>query len=404
MKNVLFELLLFTICISSIYCQPDTTIYGITRDGISQELYLSKINFSTGVVTKISPTPFSSTFSRNALATIDPINKIFYLQSNSKLYGIDLITGSVKTNSLIFSPITGYFDLMSFNYIDTCIYGITRDGSSQELYLSKINPSTGVVTIISSTAFCSGYSGTALTAIDPINRIFYLQSNSYLYGIDLNTGNVKTNSLISTPITGYFELMSFNYSDTCIYGITRIGSSQELYLSKINPSTGVVTNISPTAFSSTFYGSALATIDPINKMFYLQSNSKLYGIDLNTGSVMINISLHIPMTGYFELMVFHPGNILNDIPVNIHPSQIIPEENFLQIFPNPAKDIVKIETNGVGLANLLIYSTEGLLISSQIHNRDSLLLIDFSEYNPGLYMVVLIDQKGKQSIQKLMIY
>lgn len=390
--------------ISSIYCQPDTTIYGILRDKTSQVLSLSKINLSNGIVTNISPNEFSSALSRTALATIDPINKIFYLQSNNILYGLDLSTGNIVANSLIITPITGYFDLMSFSYYDTCIYGITRDGSSQELYLSKVNPSTGIVTIISPNAFTEGYAGNALATIDPVNKVFYLQSSGVLYGIDLNTGVVKTNVLVSTPITGYFELMNFNCYDTCIYGITRDGSSQELYLSKANPLTGVVTNISPTAFNSGYAGSALATIDPNNGIFYLQSNSELYGIDLNTGVVAVHNTLTLPLTGFFEHMVFYPGFISIDNQVNLDPSSVTFDAGLLQVFPNPAKDIVCVEIKEVGFFKLLIYNTKGLLVSSQIHKGSLPVTIDVSAYIPGMYLIVLSGPKGRKSFKKLLVH
>ena len=82
-------------------------------------------------------------------------------------------------------------------------------------------------------------------------------------------------------------------------------------------------------------------------------------------------TLSLPMTGYFELMVFYPGYIINDNQVNLDPSGVTVEESLIQVFPNLTKDIVNVEINEVGFFKLLIYNTKGLLVSSQMYKGNS---------------------------------
>jgi hypothetical protein len=379
---------------------PDTTVYGIAR-GFNNDFYLAKIDPLTGTVTILTQDTLGYGYSRNPLATIDPENEIFYLQTYDRLLGIDMETGSVKFNSQLTMPIAGYFELMNFSFLDSSLYGIIRDASNQDLYLSKVEASTGVVSKISPASFSNRYAGNALATIDQVNKIFYLQSNNILFGIDMNTGTVKTNGVVNVPFEGYFELMCFNIADTNIYGITRLTSNQQLYFSKINPATGNVNIIAQNPIIGGYSANALATIDPIHGIYYFQANNRIYGIDIKTGNIITSNFAMVPINGYFEMMVFYPGFISSDIHVNSQNTKI--SDELISVFPNPAKDILNIVTHCNGKGNLFVYDLQGLLILSQVGNKDSYFKIDISKFSPGLYLLVFTDDKGKQFTKKIVI-
>ncbi|PHR29606.1 MAG: hypothetical protein COA38_11325, partial [Fluviicola sp.] len=161
-------------------------------------------------------------------------------------------------------------------------------------HLVKINP-TGPITQISPSSIFDWYDSPAGTTIDPNNNIYYVQvrdtpqsNSSWLYGIDLSTGNVVSSVLLANAQE--FHQMKFNCKDSTLYAIMVKWSPNERYLVKINPSNGQITQISPSSIFDWYDTPAGTTIDPNNNIYYVQvkdtpqSNSSwLYGIDLSTG-------------------------------------------------------------------------------------------------------------------------
>ena len=74
--------------------------------------------------------------------------------------------------------------------------------------------------------------------------------------------------------------------DSITYGLSAINSGSGLFLSKINPQTGYVTKISPSAavFNASIYGK---TIDPQNHIFYYISDSILLSFNLTSGELLV---------------------------------------------------------------------------------------------------------------------
>ncbi|WP_338760973.1 T9SS type A sorting domain-containing protein [Bernardetia sp. ABR2-2B] len=75
------------------------------------------------------------------------------------------------------------------------------------------------------------------------------------------------------------------------------------------------------------------------------------------------------------------------------------ENLFLKVFPNPAKDILTVQTKEKG--SLILYDTKGqLLIEKQIQNSKN--EIDISRFAAGLYILVFNTEKG-QVYQKVIV-
>src|SRR6185436_1628236 len=93
-------------------------------------------------------------------------------------------------------------------------------------------------------------------------------------------------------------LPAFGQTDPCIYGLARKSVTQEIYFAKINPSTGVVTNVSTSSLANSL--TLGSTIDPFRKIFYFTSGGKFNGVDMITGSIITNPTITNINGTYFD--------------------------------------------------------------------------------------------------------
>jgi hypothetical protein len=380
--------------------QFSSTLVGITRTSSPSKLYLSQLNTFTGGVTNISPLSFSSSYSFQSLSTLDPTHNVFYLLSSRKLLGINLSSGSIITNISITTPFPSNFELMQFNSMDSTLYGITRNTTNQDLFLSKLDPMSGQVSTISTTAIARSYSLYALATIDPGNNIFYIISSSKLIGIDLKNGNIVTSTPLPIASATHFELMRFNVVDSTLYGVTRNLNTQELYLTKINPGTGLMTIISSSAFAKSFTTYPLVTIDPVKGVFYMQSQDKVLGVSLSSGDVITSAILTTPTgRGRFELMCFNPNAIIS--PMDAFAEEMV----LVKVYPNPFKESTTIdfENPQSKILDLFIYNALGQLIFSRDNITTDQIRFERANWPNGLYTLQLWADKQCVSKGKMII-
>ncbi len=198
------------------YNCADSTIYGLARATLPTRLYLAKINPNTGVVTNIS----ASTIGSGSIltpSTIDPVNKRFYFEDGSFLFtGVDMVTGNVATNPPLSysSSNANLFDCFVYNCKDSTIYGLARRNSPAQMYLSKVNPTTGLVTLISPTNINPNGQTAGGATIDALNNIFYFQDgNQNIIGLDLATGTIVTSAPETN--TGANSITNFRSTNLC---------------------------------------------------------------------------------------------------------------------------------------------------------------------------------------------
>ena len=91
--------------------------------------------------------------------------------------------------------------------------------------------------------------------------------------------------ILFTCIISIFCLNAKSQIDSLIYGITAFYSGPGIYLAKINPQSGAVTNISAT-MANYNNGSLGQTIDPIHHIFYLTPDSILLSFNLINGQLI----------------------------------------------------------------------------------------------------------------------
>ncbi|UPT66608.1 MAG: T9SS type A sorting domain-containing protein [Sphingobacteriales bacterium JAD_PAG50586_3] len=207
----------------------DSTLYGLARVvGDNQNLtqtYLAKVNTATGVITRISPQAIGLGYAL-AGSTIDPYQMVFYYSTGANIVGLDLYNGSVYSIMPIVNPDGIVFDNFAYSCVDTAIYGLVRKNyfstiqdplfpdietqvlDSSTVRLGKINPATGVVTIISPySVSLGGYSLNAGAAVDPNTLTYYYNNGGNIIGVSLITGLQTSYQPLNFEDGQYFDLM-----------------------------------------------------------------------------------------------------------------------------------------------------------------------------------------------------
>ncbi len=382
-KAIYFFSLLNSLC----YSQVDSVIFGLSNKGVPG-LYLSRLNPFTGLVTYVSPSPISNG-AQIPNATVDMYSKLFYYVNEfNSILGVDLVAGNIVTNALISNVNGVFFDQMIFNASDSTIYGLARNSSPAAVYLSKINPLTGVVTNISSASLSNG-ENIPNAAINPFAKIYYyINEFDYILGVDLISGNTISAAPVTNSNGTYFDQMEFNASDKTLYGLARKSSPAEVYLAKINPATGVVTNISSTSLSA---GESIpnSVLDPCNNVYYYVNEFGLpLGVSCSTGSLVTFSTLS---SQFFEMTYNYTCHL------NFTFSGIIenkPSVSF-NLYPNPTSD--KLEFNLKGSASnttLKLFNSLGQIVWESKNNNSNKFTLDVSNYANGLYYVEAESNQG----------
>ncbi len=387
MKKLLLALFLLPCLLQA---QNTSTIYGLARDFNPAQIFLARMQPGTGVVTEISPASISQGYALNPLSAIDPVNgKFYYGIGPGVLLSVDLVTG--LADSLVLNiPFPSYFDLMQYNCADSTLYGLYRTSAPAECYLAKIDVNTGTLTTISPSSVAAGYVLNAKSTLDPVNNIFYFSpATNILMGLDLVTGLPVTQSTISFSGPGqFFDMMTYNCDNGIIYGVNRTSSPAALYPATINPTTGLVTNLSNTSMGQAILVNAMSEINPFSDLFHF-FNGAFVTFDLVTGNVLPTPPLSfspVPGNIYFDMIARDNCKCVLSNP-NVGINEITAQQ--LQVFPNPT------ETGGLLTLRfkeaqqdrtLLIFNMQGQLITQQEVSAGSVFsLISTANFAPGCY-------------------
>lgn len=211
----------------------DSTMYGLARRNYfdpntmlnTGEVYLAKANTNTGLITQISPASVAQGFAL-AGSAIDPYQMVYYFSLGSRLLGLDIYDGSVYSDVEIINPDGIAFDNFTYSCADTSIYGLVRKNyfstvidptfpdipmevlDSATVRLGKIDPNTGIVTIISpSSVTQGGYSLNSGAAVDPETLTYYYSTGDHLIGVSLVTGEMTSSTPFVFEDGQYFDLM-----------------------------------------------------------------------------------------------------------------------------------------------------------------------------------------------------
>ena len=426
MKKIFILIAIFVA--AKVQAQISNTFYGLARKNTpNNEIFLATINPSTGVVTNISPTSLSPIVNLTG-AALDPYNNNYHFVGYNQMKTINLSTG-LETNSVVINnPIANsYFDNFRFNNSDSTLYGLARryiyDSVTMtgygEVYLSTINTTTGTISQISPNSIGQGFA-LAGSAIDPYQKIFYYSTGTNLVGVDMYTGLVYSNPQISIPAGGTnFDNFTYSCIDTALYGLIRTNyfsyeydslimdtiktlDSTAIHLGRINPSTGVVTKISPTKLDQGGYTlNAGSTIDPSTMTYYYNNGYQLVGVSLLTGLKVSQQIINNTNGQFFELMRIQSNcyeaykPIRQNAPASVTSSL---KQNNIIIFPNPTTGMIELK-NSNAVVKIEIFDMIGkLLLTQKINSMNQ--KVDVSKLQMGNYLLKAYSKSNQFDVSK----
>ena len=376
----------------------------------SASIRLGKIDHATGLVTSLGEEQMNEAVNLTG-AALNPYDSTYIFMGASQMLVISLTTGEVLNRVTISNPIAeSYFDNFRFNNSDSTLYGLARRynaaTSTGEVYLAKINTTTGVITQISPTSVAQGFA-LAGSAINPYEMVFYFSIGSNILGLDLYSGEVYSNTPIQNTDGIIFDNFTYSCSDTSLYGLVRrnyytieidsISGFESQYfdsatvrLGKIDIATGNVSVISNASLLGGGYSlNAGATIDPSTDTYYFSNGDQLIGVDIHTGVIVSNPNFSFTDGMYFDLMR-NFGDCRNAERMRQSPViTAIPSKqstSTFEVFPNPANDLVQLklspENHFISITDL-----SGKSILRMNSNAVNSLQIPVSDWAKGLYIV-----------------
>ncbi|MEO0312523.1 MAG: Secretion system C-terminal sorting domain [Bacteroidota bacterium] len=379
---------------------------------------LGLLSTQSGFVANVGNTAYTDYINLTG-AALNPYDLTFNFIGATSLNVMDLISGDRLRSLPLTNPLgQSYYDNFRFNNADSSLYGLARrnifDPVTQsytgQMYLAKLNTLNGVITQISPSSIGQGFA-LAGSAIDPYQMVFYYSTGASLMGIDMYTGLIYSNAQFQ--ITDGFSFDNFTYScaDTAIYGLVRnnyfsyivdslnpndsiqVLDSSAIRLGKINPATGVVTNISPYSIMPGGYSLNVGSaIDPSTMTYYFSNGFALVGVSLYTGLVTSTHPFSFADGDYFDLMR-NTENCIAATALRNNPLiagiNSIGNDIFLKCYPNPANTQITLVAKQ-NLTAITIYNNMGVLVLQQ-DGRQQLTSIDVSTLVPGIYTVLAND-------------
>jgi len=393
---------------------------GVGTNTSAGTIFLSKLDVNTGIFTQISPSSLAYAFNITGSA-LDPNTESYFFESFSDFISVDMTSGVTYAQNMMSNPIaTSYFDNFRFNTGDSTIYGLARRSISNgigqpatgELYLATIDPNSAEITQISPQSIGSSYTGIS-NAINPHEMVYYYSSASQIIGLDMYTGQVYSTHPITFPQGGmYFDNFTYNCGDTSIYGLIRVNNTPPLTVQfgKINPQTGVVTQISQSPLPYSMYSAnGSSTIDPINGIYYFaatlpQGGYGVIGVSVTTGTVVSENPFPTPSGSspiYFDMMR-HPSDCYQAAPERLNPNNgsaglsKVNKSN-INVAPNPFNQQLNISSSS-NINTLILRDAQGKIFT-QLTPASMSVSIETAAFASGIYFLELHTENGIEMVK-----
>lgn len=415
MRKLYFLLSFFTVStfaqqVDSLFAIVNKPLPNTATSNTNSLLRVGKLNPAVGFVSNIgsgvnnSGVPFSITG-----GSVNQINNTFNLVGSNSFRTFSLNTGNLLANTPITSfTTTGttYFDNVRFNNSNASLYGLARvniGSVSQGIYLAKLNTDTGNLIQISQNSVGNLVAVNGIV-INPDLMVYYYSTASKLVGLDLYNGTIFSNPDVvydNDEFYGFADI-AFNCSNSEIYGLIRgkyldqnatlpTGYTYYFRLGKINPTTGVVTQISTQNLPSQFYAvNSGATIDETNGIYYFAGPNTIYGISLVTGAVVSTAPISFE-DGNVLFFMTNYNNCINRTALRQDPSTLSNSDfsldQLITIYPNPTASILKIKTS-LSVDKVEIIDNNGRLIQSAFNATE----LNVSSLASGIYFVKIYSQ------------
>ena len=205
-------------------------------------------------------------------------------------------------------------------YYDSSIMMEIEVLDSATIRLGSVNPATGVVSNVGSTAYNTTINLNGATINPYLNRYYIGKGFNYLT-FDINTGDIINDVPIYGPLpSSSFQNFRFNNSDSTIYGMVpnnfystyydssimmeiEVLDSAQIRFASLDPQTGEYTLIGSSSYSN-LYTLAGNSIDPYQMLYYYSAVDTLIGIDLYTGEPYSTVPILLPPYGIFENIAY----------------------------------------------------------------------------------------------------
>ena len=382
------KLFIFFILIGNfVFAQNANMLFGIRNEANSFDFV--KVNCNNDSLTVLNNTSihyYGSSYS----SSFDFINNKYFFCTSQTLEIFDVQSGNLDTtyNFASINPI--HFEHIVFNSFDNYIYGIKEDWATSLLTMAKFNPSTGIFIDLFTLPQTIQIGIGCKATIDPYLNEYFIQSQN-LAGINLQTGQVLYNLPLQNSTNEWLDHFAYSCNQKRFFGLTNNYHTVENYFSEIDSSTGVTSKVNASPLATYFYKQYLSgcTIDNSTNIFYYGVLSKIYGIDITTGTVVYSHDFGSD----YQFLFLESGSSFDCLTADVHE---LNKEN-ISVFPNPSNGIFTFIFKNSNSKKLIleIYNLSGQLLKTEVVTREKTFELDLSVSENGIYFYKL---KGEDSV------
>ena len=320
-------------------------------------------------------------YNPNFSSCYDHVNQKYYLVLGQQLLIIDATTGFLDTTYSFYNINPSYFIHTVFNPTDGFIYGIKADMATFDQMFAKFDPATGVLTDLFPISPIVGIGIGCKASFDPYLGEYYIQSRS-LAAININTGQTIYDLPLQNPTNEWLDHLAYSCKQKRFYGLTNNYHTAENYFSEIDTVSGVTTRVNASPLPTYFYKQYLSgsTIDNSTDIYYYAAaGGIIYGIDINTGTVVYNHDFGPNL----QFLFLESASTYNCLTAGVDQ---LSDDSKVDVYPNPGTGLFTLEINtNVKISyDLEITDVQGKVISQQnITQRTT--TIDLLSTSKGVY-------------------
>lgn len=397
---------------TTIYNPLDSNIFYQIHD--STVIRLAKTNPSTCFVENVGDVYLKNEVINMTGSTINTVDSTFIFIGESKMHRLRLSDGAVLSSVDLFNPLANpaeqnYFNNFIFNQSDTTIYGLAtrQNGGVFGNYLAKVDPTTGMITELSTTSVGQSILLAGAT-IDPYQMVYYFSNGTEMVGLDLYNGTVYSSATILFPPTfSQFGNFAYGCASNTIYGlltkeytsvvpnpfdpgtfITQVDSTN-LFLGTIDPTTGQVSSVgtNPILCSNSYLMNSGGAIDPATMAYYFNDAIKYIGVSLATGLVESSCVDNYEEGDQFILF----RNNTNCVGASFIRENPLAVDQFIQddfnVFPNPSTGIFNIQSAKTTVETIAITTVEGQKVFEEEDINASYKSLTDLQLTKGIYFI-----------------
>lgn len=407
-----YSLLLIFLCLSAGWAQSPQ-LYGIYRAGSgpwnnTTTVPIARMDNATGVPLSIDSIPNvnavvlgSSTFDQSTQEYIFS-GPDLSVNNQPRVFKANVVTGAVSSTPALTETVNEYqYDLQQQKLfgLGNYIADSTTMPPDYRTRLLTVNPVTGNVTELFKFPEVSAVVAGGSTFNSDSARIIFEGVDTLgqhrMYVIDVLSGNVLQNSLMTNPANTFFNEWEYDHASGKLYGLYRDNNVNSMSFVEYDLSLNSYTILAsiPGLIGLT---PAASVYDQATSTFIFQGvdaqyNSRLITIDASLGQITYNVLL----SGYFiELEMDNSSWGESRYGATVGLSEL--EESEIQLYPNPTTGRITLEA---APGAYRIVDSRGAEVKRFIVPQGTLNL-NLSELESGSYWVISEQGNGRKAFIK----